>query len=79
MAAHHTLLQAALALPEGARADLAMQLVASLDSAPDEDAEAAWAAEVGERVADLRAGRAEVMPFADAIAEARAQLRAVRG
>jgi len=43
-----------LALPE--RAELAAELLASLDGAPDEDAEAAWAAEIERRAARARSG-----------------------
>ena len=43
-----------LALPE--RAELAAELLASLDGAPDEDVEAAWAAEIERRAARARSG-----------------------
>jgi putative addiction module component (TIGR02574 family) len=43
-----------LGLPE--RAELAAELLASLDGAPDEDAEAAWAAEIERRAARARSG-----------------------
>ena len=43
-----------LALPE--RAELAAELLASLDGAPDADAEAAWAAEIERRAARARSG-----------------------
>jgi putative addiction module component (TIGR02574 family) len=43
-----------LALPE--RAELAAELLASLDGAPDEDAEAAWAAEIERRATRARSG-----------------------
>ncbi len=45
------LLREVLALPEADRAELAYELVASLDGATDADAEAEWAAEI-ERRAD---------------------------
>lgn len=43
-----------LGLPE--RAELVAELLASLDGAPDEDAEAAWAAEIERRAARARSG-----------------------
>ena len=43
-----------LALPE--RAELASELLASLDGAPDEDVEAAWAEEIERRAARARSG-----------------------
>ena len=38
----HELLQKALALPENERAELAGNLIASLDATVDQDADAAW-------------------------------------
>lgn len=70
---------AALQLPSAERSDLVMQLIASLDGSRDENADAAWADEISERVAGLRAGRAEVVSFKDALADAQAELRAIRG
>ena len=40
------------------RAELAAELLRSLDGEPDEDAEVAWAAEIERRVRDARAGKA---------------------
>ena len=47
------LFEAALTLPANDRAELAAQLLASLDEA-EADVEAAWAAEIERRVADAR-------------------------
>lgn len=63
---------AALELPEEERAQLAQRLYASLDR--DADIEAAWAAEIRRRVADLEAGLVETIPAEQALAEARRRL-----
>ncbi|HEU4616162.1 MAG TPA: addiction module protein, partial [Kofleriaceae bacterium] len=49
------LLQDALELPVPERAELAADLLASLDSEPDEEVEAAWAAEVERRAREALA------------------------
>jgi putative addiction module component (TIGR02574 family) len=49
------LLQDALALPVPERAELAADLLASLDSEPDDEVEAAWAAEVERRAREALA------------------------
>jgi putative addiction module component (TIGR02574 family) len=48
----------ALKLPTDKRAELAAELLRSLDGEPDEDVEAAWAAEIERRVRDVKAGKA---------------------
>ena len=50
------LLEDALRLSLSERAELAAELLASLDGAPDQDAERAWAAEVERRAARARSG-----------------------
>jgi putative addiction module component (TIGR02574 family) len=40
------------------RADLAAELLASLDGEPDKDVEAAWSAEITRRVERIRSGQA---------------------
>ena len=69
------LLVEALRLPEEERAALAGELIDSLDSEVDPDAEAAWAAEIRTRVSDLDAGRARTVPWS----EARRRIRAAAG
>jgi len=49
------------------------------DGPADEEAEEAWADEVGARVSALRRGEAEVVPFAEAVAAAQERLKARRG
>jgi putative addiction module component (TIGR02574 family) len=55
----------ALRLDADSRAQLAAELLASLDGPSDPDAEAAWQAEIEQRVAALNAGRIKLEPWAD--------------
>ena len=59
------ILKEALALPIEARAALAGSLLDSLDTDVDDDAEAAWAAEVNRRVAELDSGAVKTIPCAE--------------
>ena len=49
-------LREALQLDAEARADIAAELLASLDGPEDEDVEAAWSEEIARRVAAFRSG-----------------------
>ena len=60
------LLVEALGLPEEERAALAGELIDSLDSEVDADAEIAWAAEIRARVNDIESGRAKLVPWSEA-------------
>ena len=53
----------AAGLPEHDRATLAGLLIESLESEPDPDVEAAWAAEIERRVADLETGTVKTIPW----------------
>ena len=53
----------ALRLDEHARAELAVELLASLDGPADADAEAEWAAEIERRVAAIESGTAVLEPW----------------
>ena len=55
--------QEAAELTEEERASLAGLLIESLESEPDSDVEAAWAAEIEKRVAELDAGTAKTIPW----------------
>jgi len=56
----------AVTLPEDDRAALAALLLDSLeDEASDEDAEAAWAAEVQRRMANYRAGKVQTIGWSE--------------
>ena len=63
----------ALTLTPGERAALAQLLLASLDE--DAEIEDAWAIEVERRIAEVEAGSVQVIPIADALAQARAKLK----
>jgi putative addiction module component (TIGR02574 family) len=60
------LLVEALRLTDEERAALAGELIDSLDSDVDPDAEAAWAAEIRARVSDFEAGRSKTIPWSEA-------------
>ncbi len=59
------LLADALRLDADSRAELATELLASLDGPSDPDAEAAWAAEIERRVAAIEAGKVKLEPWED--------------
>ena len=54
---------AALALPEGQRADLLCRLMDSLEGPPDADVEQAWDAEIARRLEDVRSGKEKGIPW----------------
>jgi putative addiction module component (TIGR02574 family) len=61
------LLDAALKLPEDARSELADRLLDSLGSFfADPEIEAEWAAEIKQRVDDLKSGREKGIPLDEA-------------
>jgi len=53
----------ALHLDARARADVAAELIASLDGPADPKAGAAWTAEIEKRVASIEAGTAQLEPW----------------
>ena len=55
----------ALKLDVEARAELAAELLASLDRPADPDAQAAWEAEIARRVAAIEAGTVKLEPWED--------------
>jgi putative addiction module component (TIGR02574 family) len=60
------ILDDALALPVEARARIAGSLIESLDEgALDERAEELWSAEIARRIADIDAGRVQLVPWSD--------------
>ncbi|MGA8054650.1 MAG: addiction module protein [Burkholderiales bacterium] len=63
----------AMKLTAEERARLADRLIASLSE--DAQIEEAWAVEVERRIAEIEAGRAPVIPAAEAIARARDALK----
>ena len=72
------LLRDALALPLNERADVAAELLASLDDAEAEhpvDVEAAWAAEIERRARRVMSGESAGVPWEDVRRRAEAELR----
>jgi putative addiction module component (TIGR02574 family) len=57
------LLRKALALPDKERAELAGNLISSLDATVDPDADAAWQQEVVRRLHDVQSGRVETISW----------------
>ena len=71
-------LREALALPIAERADVAAELLASLDDAEMEnlaEVEAAWAAEIERRARRVLAGESAGVPWEDVRRRAEAELR----
>ncbi len=63
------ILHDAMALPLGQRAELAVELLASLDGAPEEAVETAWSAEIATRVERIRRGEAKGRRWEDVRAD----------
>ncbi len=61
----------ALQLPAASRAELAEQLVESLDFPEDEEHRAAWANEATRRLEEIRSGKVKTIPGDQVIAEVR--------
>ena len=57
------LLKKALALPDHERAELAGNLINSLDATVDEDADAAWQEEIARRLNEVEAGKVKTVPW----------------
>jgi len=57
------LLQKALALPENERAELAGNLLSSLDTAIGQDVDANWQQEVARRLEEVQSGKVETIPW----------------
>ena len=55
----------ALRLEPDARAEVAAELLASLDGPADPDAEAAWDAEIERRIAAIQAGTIRLEPWSE--------------
>ena len=60
-----SILADALKLDVEARAEVAAELLASLDGPADPDAEAAWEVEIARRVAAIEAGSIKLEPWED--------------
>jgi len=68
------ILDTALALAPNERAWLASELIASLDESNDSDVEAAWAAEIERRIAEVESGEAETSRWEEARTRIRTKL-----
>jgi putative addiction module component (TIGR02574 family) len=60
------LLAEALHLSESERGELAARLIDSLDPTAEADVEAAWAAEIQQRIEELDTGQARPVPWPEA-------------
>ncbi len=67
--AARNLLVKAMKLDVAERADLAAELLASLDGEPEEGVEAAWAAEIERRLARIDAGEEHLIPWGEVQAQ----------
>ena len=63
------ILHRAMALPLPERAEVAAELLASLDGEPEEAVEAAWAAEITSRAERVRLGTAQGRPWSEVRAD----------
>ncbi len=68
------LLKKALALPDHERAELAGNLIDSLDTTVDEDAEGAWQEEIARRLKDVETGKVTTIPWDEVRRKGRALL-----
>jgi putative addiction module component (TIGR02574 family) len=64
----------ALALPERERAELARDLVASLDGPAEADVAVAWDRELCRRIKEIESGRAQLLDIDDVLEKSRQQL-----
>lgn len=78
MSSAEDILNSALELPKRERARIAHELIASLDGAPEQGAEAAWSQELRERARQAEAGEVELDDWDDVQACARARLAQTR-
>ena len=63
--AAETLLHEAMKLEVSERAELASELLASLEGEPEEEVEAAWAAEIQRRIERIEAGSEKLLLWDD--------------
>lgn len=68
-------LEQALQLSEAERTEVVTQLLRSLESDIDEDAEQAWDEELGRRIAAVEAGEVELISWEEVRQEMRAKLK----
>jgi putative addiction module component (TIGR02574 family) len=68
------LLQKAMALPENERAELAGNLISSLDATVDQDADAAWQKEVVRRMHEVQCGEVATVAWEEVQSKGRTLL-----
>jgi len=68
----------ALALPDEERAFLARELIVSLDSGTDSDAQVEWTEVIDRRSREISEGKVQCRPTEEAIRDIRAKLHASR-
>jgi putative addiction module component (TIGR02574 family) len=68
------LLQKALTLPDNERAELAGNLLASLDEIEDPDVDAAWQQEIVLRASEVQSGQVKTVPWETVQQKARSLL-----
>ncbi len=78
MATGKEILPRLLKLPAAERAELASELIRSLDESEDSDAEEAWVREINKRVDDVMSGRVKTVPWTKVRKRIEAKLRARR-
>ena len=76
--AQETLAKQVMKWPARRRIELAEELVASVEGFATPEIQAAWDNEIGARVKEIRAGRAEGIPAEEVMAEARQRLHEAR-
>ena len=75
---HLLLTEALKRLSDSERAELASELIASLDGPADSDAGAAWNVEIERRAAELESGAVKAIPWDEVESRIMRRLRAVR-
>jgi putative addiction module component (TIGR02574 family) len=73
-----TVLEAALTLPVDERAELAREIIASLDGPPDEGADDAWIVEIERRVREVEEGSVRPVGWSEAERRVKERLRRVK-
>lgn len=73
-----SIIDGALQLPREERARVAREIIASLDGPADQDADAAWLAEVERRLDEVERGAAAFVPWDTVRQRVTERLRAVR-
>ncbi len=68
----------AMNLSSSERAQIAEELISSLDELPDEEVEKAWQAEINRRIDEVESGKVQCVPWEQILEKLRANARAQR-